>query len=76
MNDIAEITIEGFIKQYAENSNITIRELCDFGLYAVPCHCESRRCRGWQMMHDGTPWGVTEAEKETGKRIMRELANE
>ena len=70
------MTREEFVIRYAENSNITIRELCDFGLYAVPFHCESQRCRGWQMMHDDAPWDMTETEKELGKRIMEGLASE
>lgn len=70
------MTREEFIRQYAKNSKLAVKELCDFGLYAMPCRCESHRCQGWQMMHDDTPWGVSEAEKKAGKRIMRELANE
>ncbi len=38
-----------FEKQYAEASGMTVDQLHELNLHAIPCDCEETGCQGWAM---------------------------
>ena len=42
-----------FEEGYAERSNVTVEWLHEQGEMGVPCGCEEKGCRGWQMVSMG-----------------------
>lgn len=49
-NFIVKLTQSEFIKSYCDKSNITEQKLNEMGLFAVPCECEDKTCKGWVMI--------------------------
>ncbi len=48
------MTKEDFIKQYAENSSVTVEWLKERGLIAVECNCNYKNCKGWIVVDKDT----------------------
>lgn len=44
------MTKEQYIKQYAENSSVTVEWLKEHNQIAVKCNCDYRNCKGWVMV--------------------------
>lgn len=47
----ADMTRAEFEAQYSARSGLTVDELTEYGLYAMPCDCDYKYCEGWQMLH-------------------------
>ena len=44
------MTKDEFEKRYAENSGVSVSQLREMGLIAVPCDCSYEGCHGWKMI--------------------------
>jgi len=45
------MTQSEFIKLYCKNSGVTEKELNKRKLFAMPCKCDSKDCKGWAMVY-------------------------
>jgi len=52
---VKQLSKARFEWQYARRSGLTVEELHDLGLQAVPCQCKESFCRGWAMLHGDPP---------------------
>jgi len=43
------MTCEEFEYEYAKRSGMTVEQLRQSGVHAIPCKCAEDDCRGWQM---------------------------
>jgi len=39
-----------FERKYAKRSKTTVKRLHELGLFAVPCDCGNKLCKGWAMI--------------------------
>ncbi len=45
------MTRKEFVKQYADRSGLTVKQVRELGYQAFPCDCGGESCKGWQMVH-------------------------
>ncbi len=64
------MTKEEFEKDWAVGAKMTIEQVQEYGMTAVPCTCGEDGCKGWQMVAD-----LSEVVEEANRRLFEHLAD-